>query len=214
MEGHQFDTCDVEPLAVCKDQQSLLVETVRQSHCNCLQWQILCIFHFITFYHTERSDITPTHARSSLVCMQACCWDIWWLLTGKTGLCSSHEAKAVSKHLSYLCTSKNIFKLVNKRIQYHISLESCMGWVNLCKLQVPAFKGQVKEPAELCVQSKCGMWNSLCGPLNVDPMHVEVTWARNSMLKIPNAQAVAERPLIGVPSLQWSCKKYLLHDGN
>jgi len=40
-------------------------------------------------------------------------------------------------------------------------LESCARWVNLHGLQVPAFAGQVWEPALLCVQGGCGL--TWCG---------------------------------------------------
>jgi len=31
-------------------------------------------------------------------------------------------------------------------------IESCVGWVNPHGLEVPAFVGQVREPAKLCMQ--------------------------------------------------------------
>jgi len=72
------------------------------------------------------------------------------------------------------------------------TLESCTGQVDPCGLQVPTFVGQVQEPAELrvwvqgrllLVQGGHKIRNSSCGLLNVDSMHVKMTWAKKFMLQ-------------------------------
>jgi len=54
-------------------------------------------------------------------------------------------------------------------------VESYTGWINMWRLQLFAFLGELQEPTKLCVQGgpnlvhgRHGIRNYLCGELNVD----------------------------------------------
>jgi len=87
------------------------------------------------------------------------------------------------------------------------------GRINSGWLRLPAL-------AELARVELGAGWSgiriSLCEYLNIDPMHVKVTRARNSMLqcacgtRVQRHSPVVARPQIEVSSSQWSCNKDVL----